>query len=71
DLIEKTYLKKNKFREWKKIDIKWNLEDELPWKNINTGIKSQFLKQEYKKAMNGDITPWCETFGCYKCGVCK
>ncbi|MGZ7048193.1 MAG: radical SAM protein, partial [Methanobacterium sp.] len=47
DLIEKTYLKKNKFREWKKIDIKWNLEDELPWKNINTGIKSQFLKQEY------------------------
>ncbi len=70
DIIEKTYKKKLKFREWKEIDIKWDLEDELPWKNIDVGIKSEFLKQEYQKALKGDITPWCETFGCYKCGAC-
>ena len=70
DMIEKTYKKKLKFRDWEKIHIKWNLEDELPWKNIGTGITNEFLKQEYKKAFKGDITPWCEVFGCYKCGAC-
>jgi radical SAM superfamily enzyme YgiQ (UPF0313 family) len=71
DLIERTYHRKNKFREWKKIGIQWNLEDELPWKNIDVGIKHEFLKQEYQKAMDGEITPWCETFGCYNCGSCE
>ena len=71
DLIEKTFQKKNKFREWKEINIKWDLNDELPWKNIDVGIRPSFLKQEYQKAMNGEITPWCETFGCYECGSCE
>ncbi len=70
DMIKKTYLKKLKFRQWENIDINWNLEDGLPWKNIDVGIKPEFLKQEYQKAMNGNITPWCETFGCYGCGSC-
>jgi radical SAM superfamily enzyme YgiQ (UPF0313 family) len=69
-MIEKTYKRKLKFREWEKIDIKWDLEDELPWKNIDVGIKPDFLKQEYRKAQNGNITPWCEAFGCYGCGAC-
>lgn len=71
DLIEQTYKKKNRFREWKNIDIKWDLDKELPWKNIDVGIKHEFLKEEYQKAINGEITPWCETFGCYKCGSCE
>ncbi len=71
NMIEKTYKKKLKFKEWEKIDIEWNLNDELPWKNIDIGIKPEFLKQEYQKALNGDITPWCETFGCYRCGACE
>ena len=71
DIIERTYTKKNKFREWKEIVIKWDLADKLPWKNIDVGIKPEFLKHEYKKGMNGEITPWCETFGCYKCGACQ
>jgi len=70
NMIEKTYKRKLKFREWEKIDIKWNLEDELPWKNIDVGIKPGFLKQEYQKSLNGNITSWCETFGCYGCGAC-
>lgn len=70
DMIEKTYPKKLKFRQWEKIDIKWDLEDELPWKNIDVGITPEFLKQEYQKALKGNITPWCEMFGCYGCGSC-
>lgn len=70
DMIEKTYKRKLKFRDWEKINIKWNLEDDLPWKNIDVSISNDFLKQEYKKAFKGDITPWCETFGCYRCGAC-
>ncbi len=71
NLIEKTYMKRNRFKEWKVLDIKFDLDDELPWKNIDVGINDEFLKQEYKKAMIGKITPWCETFGCYKCGSCE
>jgi radical SAM superfamily enzyme YgiQ (UPF0313 family) len=70
DMIEKTYKKKLKFKEWEKININWNLKDELPWKNIDVGVKHAFLKQEYQKALKGNITPWCETFGCYECGAC-
>ena len=70
NMIEKTYKKKLKFKDWEKINIKWDLEDEIPWKNIDVGISNDFLKQEYKKAFKGDITPWCETFGCYRCGAC-
>lgn len=55
NMIERTYKKKPRFKEWKKIHIKWNLDDELPWKNVDVGIKPEFLKQEYKKALNGDI----------------
>ncbi|MBI5681019.1 MAG: radical SAM protein [Methanobacterium sp.] len=70
DLIEKTYKKKFKFGEWKNIKIKRDLNDYLPWKNIDVGVGSKFLKNEYQKALKGDITPWCETFGCYECGAC-
>jgi radical SAM superfamily enzyme YgiQ (UPF0313 family) len=71
DLIEKTYKKKYRFREWEKVDIKWNLDDELPWKNVDVGVNPEFLKHEYQKAMKGEITPWCEIFGCYRCGACE
>lgn len=70
NIIEKTYKKKLKFREWEKFDISWSLDDKLPWENIDVGIKPDFLKQEYEKALKGNITPWCETFGCYRCGSC-
>lgn len=70
NMIEKTYKKKLKFREWGKIDISWSLDYKLPWENIDVGIKPAFLKQEYEKALKGNITPWCETFGCYRCGAC-
>ena len=71
DMIERTYKKKLKFKDWENINIKLNLEDELPWQNINAGVNPEFLKQEYQKALNKNITPWCEAFGCYGCGSCS
>ena len=71
NMIEKTYMKKLKFKDWENIDINLNLEDELPWKNIKVGVNSEFLKKEYQKSLNKNITPWCEVFGCYKCGACS
>ena len=71
NMIERTYKKKLKFKDWENINIKLNLEDELPWQNINAGVNPEFLKQEYQKALNKNITPWCEAFGCYGCGSCS
>ncbi len=70
DMIHKTYKKKLKIKDWQEINLKLDIDSEVPWKNIDTGISNDFLKNEYKKALKGDITPWCEIFGCYKCGAC-
>jgi radical SAM superfamily enzyme YgiQ (UPF0313 family) len=71
EVIERSWKKKVPLKEWKEIAPHWNLESVLPWKNIDIGVKTEFLKDEYKKALNGDLTPWCETFGCYQCGACE
>ena len=68
--IENSLETKVPIREWEKLAPKWNLEDELPWDNIVVGVNKDYLKEEYLKALNGDLTPWCETFGCYDCGAC-
>lgn len=70
-IIEKTSNEKVPIGEWKKINIHWKLKSQLPWKDIDVGVKDEFLKNEYKKALKGDLTPWCETFGCYECGACN
>lgn len=47
------------------------VEEELPWDFIDTGIKKNPLKIEYKKALNEKITEDCRKF-CYGCGLgCK
>ncbi|MEN8264888.1 MAG: TIGR03960 family B12-binding radical SAM protein [Nitrospirota bacterium] len=49
----------------------FDLDDELPWDFIDTGITKGFLKSEYKKAMNEKTTPDCRE-SCYGCGLeCK
>lgn len=70
-MIEKSLDKRVPFREWKAILPEYGPEDFLPWKNIHIGVKTDFLKEEYRRALNGELTPWCETFGCYKCGACE
>ena len=48
---------------WTDLSPKYDLGDELPWKNIDVGMDNEFLKKEYNKALNGELTPWCEQFG--------
>lgn len=71
EILENSTYKKLSIKEWKSLTPHWDLDSELPWKNIHIGISTDFLKKEYHKALAGDITPWCEVFGCYKCGSCQ
>ena len=57
-------------KKWAELAHKYDLSEDLPWNNIDVGIDNEFLKMEYKKALNGELTHWCEEFGCYKCGSC-
>jgi radical SAM superfamily enzyme YgiQ (UPF0313 family) len=70
DLIQRSINNKIPLKEWEKVAPKWDLNSPLPWDNIDVGIKEEFLKDEYQKALKGSLTPWCETFGCYDCGSC-
>jgi aspartate aminotransferase len=65
DIIEESSHRKVPINDWKKLTPHWNLEKKLPWEVIDIGMKKKFLVNEYKKALKGDLTPWCETFGCY------
>ena len=47
---------------------KRSLDEILPWNHINAGISSDFLKREYKNAMNAEITPNCKQM-CSGCGA--
>lgn len=52
----------------------YNIEEELPWDFIDTGLDKKWLINEYQKAMEVDansphIVPTCET-QCVNCGVC-
>jgi len=70
NMIEKSSLGKVPLNEWKKIAPHWDLESPLPWREVDVGINDEYLKNEYGKALRGDLTPWCEIFGCNRCGSC-
>lgn len=69
-IIEKSLKNKIPIREWEKLTPNWDINIRLPWDNIDVGVKKEFLKEEYFNGLKGDLTPWCETFGCYDCGAC-
>ncbi len=70
DVLERSLQRKLSLPEWHKLTPHWDLESDLPWKNIQVGVSNEFLKIEYENALRGDFTPWCETFGCQNCGAC-
>lgn len=51
----------------------FDLDEELPWDFINTGLKKEWLQNEYKEAMQQgcafNLQPTCEN-KCVQCGVC-
>ncbi len=48
-----------------------SLYELLPWDFIDHGINKSFLKQEYKRALQGKTSPPCPIESCNICGVCK
>ena len=51
----------------------FDLDEELPWDFINTGLKKEWLQNEYREAMKQgyefNLQPTCEN-KCVQCGVC-
>ncbi|MCL2679741.1 MAG: TIGR03960 family B12-binding radical SAM protein [Dehalococcoidia bacterium] len=45
------------------------LDEPLPWAHIDIGVSNEFLKQEFQKAISGELTPDCRTVGCNACGL--
>ena len=70
-IIEKSLLKKPTLKEWKEILPEYNINDELPWKNIDIGVNERFLKIEHGRLKTMKQTPWCEISSCYNCGSCE
>lgn len=48
----------------------YDLDYEFPWDNIMHGVEKEFLKREYKKAIEGKTTKNCME-NCSSCGVVK
>jgi len=48
---------------------KRSLEELLPWSHIDTGVSSDFLKKEYRNALEGKATPDCRNNACNTCGL--
>ena len=47
-----------------------SLEEIFPWDFIDAGVSKEFLKQEWQKALKGEVTPNCRT-QCAGCGARK
>ncbi len=43
-------------------------EEVFPWDHIGTGVSREFLIGEHKKALKGEVTPFCRE-GCTACGI--
>lgn len=70
DLIEKSLNEKVSIKEWMKYIPDYDFNSKLPWDNINTCLKSDFLKKERMKIDSNEETPWCVSNECYNCGSC-
>ncbi len=43
----------------------------LPWDFIDIGVRKEYLRNEYERALEGKFTPPCRVDLCRTCGVCK
>ena len=71
EIIEKSLTKKPTLKEWREKTPKYEIDDELPWDNIDVGINEKFLKIENRRLRTLKQTPWCEISPCYNCGSCE
>jgi radical SAM family uncharacterized protein len=45
-------------------------DEVLPWDYIDIGVRKEYLKNEYMRALEGKFTPPCRVGSCKTCGVC-
>ena len=46
------------------------LSEPLPWDHIDTGVSKEYLINDYRKALAGELTDDCRFKECNQCGVC-
>ncbi len=50
----------------------FDMDARLPWDVIDTGVKKEFLKREYQKAISAEYSDDCSFKSCLGCGIgCK
>jgi len=49
---------------------KREMDEVLPWEHLFSGLSKEFLKMEYKNAINEQETKDCADSECTKCGIC-
>jgi len=45
-------------------------EEPLPWSFVETGVETDFLWQEYQKALEEKLSPACRVGDCHRCNLC-
>lgn len=50
------------------VGRKRDTDEVLPWSVIDAGVREDYLKDEYRKAMAGELTKDCR-YGCTNCGL--
>jgi radical SAM superfamily enzyme YgiQ (UPF0313 family) len=45
-------------------------EEVLPWDLVDHGLNKDYLWTEYKRGLQGKLTPPCDVGTCFRCGVC-
>lgn len=48
----------------------WSLDEELPWDSVSMNVSKAYLKKEYLKARDRQLTPICNDDCDHHCGVC-
>ncbi|MEK6742402.1 MAG: TIGR03960 family B12-binding radical SAM protein [Nitrospirota bacterium] len=46
-------------------------DEVLPWDFVDIGVRKEYLKNEYGRALEGKFTPPCRVGSCTACGVCE
>ncbi len=53
------------------VSRKREFNEALPWDFIDIGVRKEYLRNEYERALEGKFTPPCRVGFCKTCGVCK
>ena len=45
-----------------------DLDEILPWQHISSGVRIDYLKEEFHRSQSGDLRDDCRD-GCFACGI--